>query len=148
MKYLIFSILCILSLSLNAQEDHFGGVWVGEITQNEGGYRSDYYFEFHVQEITDDGVVNGKTYVKVDSIFATMDFSGRIQSGVYLQFAEKEIINSKKFEGMDWCIKRGQLMLIKVEEGVFRLEGYWQGQTEVSSCIPGKIHLKKGKPRA
>lgn len=147
MKSFLIILFACFSFPLLAQSD-FGGVWVGEITQNEGGYRSEYYFEFHVNEISDDGVVYGKTYVKVDTIFAKMEFTGKINSGVYLMFQEKDIITSKKFVGMDWCIKRGQLLLRKQEDGTYILDGFWQGKTSFSDCIPGKIALRRGIPRA
>ncbi|MCB0704710.1 MAG: hypothetical protein KDC34_05345 [Saprospiraceae bacterium] len=145
-SYLLF-FFSLIAFSVAAQSD-FAGVWVGTITQNEGGYRSEYYFEFHINEIDDDGLVYGKTFVKVDTIFAKMEFTGKIQSGVYLQFQESEILTDKKFVGMDWCLKRGQLIIRKDENEEFILEGYWQGKTSFSECIPGKILLRRGVPRA
>ena len=146
MKQLLIILFLFVGTAMAAQET-FAGVWTGVITQNEGGYRSEYYFEFHVNEITDEGVVYGKTYVMVDSIFAKMTFTGRIENGTYLVFREDEITRSQKFDDMYWCLKSGQLVLERGEQGAWRLEGFWFGTSEIGVCIPGKIHLKRGEPR-
>jgi hypothetical protein len=85
--------------------------------------------------------------VKIDDIFASMELEGEFSGGVIFRFQETAIVDSKKFEGLEWCVKRGQLLFKQDKEG-WKLEGFWQGVTEFSTCIPGKIFLKKANPRA
>lgn len=144
MKSLFLSLLlCFLFLGLEAQD--LNGYWKGTITQNEGGYRSEYVLELWIYQ-KEDSII-GKSYVFVDNIYAEMEISGSIHSDVYLQIKDDKIISHEELEGMEWCIKSYQLLL-KQTGGVMRLEGHWQGITSFSSCIPGKIYLKKSIPRA
>ena len=76
-----------------------------------------------------------------------MELKGEITNGKHVRFQEIRILDFKTAEGIEWCVKRGQLLLIMDEDG-WRLEGFWQGTTSFSNCIPGKILLKKTKARA
>jgi hypothetical protein len=145
MKQLLTLGLLMLSLCLFGQEN-VSGKWSGTITQNEGGYRSSYEFEMFIQQ--DGNKISGRTFVYVDDIHAEMKFSGEIHSGIYVRFQESEMVDFKKFEGMEWCIKKGQLILKKSGGGPWELEGFWQGNTTFSNCIPGKVHLTQVTPRA
>lgn len=136
--------LCLLLLPLSAQTN-LSGTWKGIITQDEGGYRSTYDFELVIKQ--DGNKISGKSYVRIDDIFAVMELEGEFSGGVIFRFQETAIIDSKKFEGLEWCVKRGQLLFKQDKEGL-KLEGFWQGVTEFSTCIPGKIFLKKANPRA
>ncbi|MEO1628416.1 MAG: hypothetical protein AAFV25_24935, partial [Bacteroidota bacterium] len=57
------------------------------------------------------------------------------------------MIDYKVRDGMEWCDKRYQLVL-KREEDDWVIEGYWQGDTNFSACVPGRIFLRKTSPRA
>ena len=50
-------------------------------------------------------------------------------------------------EGMEWCVKSYQLLKGTDEKGSV-LEGTWQGKTSFSSCIPGKLSLRRTVDRA
>lgn len=142
----ILLLLLPLVTWLNTPEKvDFSGSWVGVITQNEGGYRSKYDFEMVLVQNGDK--ITGRTYVTVEGIFAEMELEGEVHKGSYLRWHETKILHSRKSDGMEWCIKRGQLEL-KKEKDLLRLEGFWSGETTFGDCIPGKIVLKKGIPRA
>ncbi len=136
-------IFCFLFFLASAQD--INGYWRGTITQDEGGYRSEYILELWIYQKGDS--IIGKSYVFVDSIYAEMEISGTLFSDVYLQIKDDRIISHEELEGMEWCIKSYQLLL-KQTGSALRLEGHWQGVTSFSSCIPGKIFLKKSIPRA
>ncbi len=130
---------------LLAGQINLSGTWKGIITQDGGGYRSTYDFEMIIKQ--DGNKITGRSLVKVDDIHATMELEGEFSGGVIFRFQETAIIDSKKFEGLEWCVKRGQLLFKQNKEG-WKLEGFWQGVTEFNACIPGKISLKKVNPRA
>jgi len=143
MRYLLLFLLLCLALPGIAQD--IGGLWKGTITQNKGGYRSEYTLELVLIQKGDS--IQGRSYVFVDEIYAEMDIKGDFHSGVYLQIKDTEILNHEELEGMEWCIKSYQLLL-KKNGGDWSLEGHWQGNTSFSSCIPGRILLKRAIPRA
>ncbi len=120
------------------------GYWRGTITQNEGGYRSEYVLELRITQKGDS--ITGKSFVFVDNIFAEMDISGNFHSGIYLQLKDDRIVTHEELDGMEWCIKSYQLLL-KKKGAEWRLEGHWQGLTSFSNCIPGRVYLKKTIPR-
>ena len=144
MKTSYLCLLLFLPFLLGAQTN-ISGTWKGIITQDEGGYRSNYDMELVLKQEGDK--ITGRSTVRVDDIFAVMELEGEITSGGYLRFQESQIVDSKKAESLEWCIKRGQLLL-KFEKDEWKLEGFWQGATSFSTCIPGKIFLKKSKVRA
>ncbi|MFZ2900759.1 MAG: hypothetical protein WA004_19150 [Saprospiraceae bacterium] len=142
-----YGLIC-LALSfplLLAGQINLSGTWKGIITQDEGGYRSTYDFELVIKQ--DGNKITGRSFVKIDDIFATMELEGEFSGGVIFRFQETAIVDSKKFDGLEWCVKRGQLLFKQDKEG-WKLEGFWQGVTEFTTCIPGKIFLKKANPRA
>lgn len=144
MKSFLNLLFCCLPLLLGAQ-NNITGTWKGIITQDEGGYRTNYDMELVLKQEGDK--ITGRSTVRVDDIFAVMDLEGEMVSGGYFRFQEKAIVDFKKVEGLEWCIKRGQLLL-KFEKDEVKLEGFWQGTTSFSTCIPGKIFVKKMSPRA
>ena len=121
------------------------GLWQGTITQDEGGYRSEYTFEVFIKQ--EGKNITGRSYVFVDDIYATMIISGTLHSNIYMMLEDEDIINFKVNDGMEWCLKKYQLVF-KEGGGMQRLEGFWQGNTSFSTCIPGKVFLKKIVPRA
>jgi hypothetical protein len=121
------------------------GRWIGTITQNEGGYKSEYSFEMYLRK--EDGKIVGRSYVSTDKIFAEMELEGELLNDSYFRWEESKIVESDELQGMEWCLKRGQLLL-KKKKDVWRMEGFWQGSTTFSDCIPGKVYLRKTIPRA
>lgn len=144
MKILLTAIFSfIIITAVNAQD--INGYWKGTITQNEGGYRSEYILEVWLFQKGDS--IMGKSFVFVDSIYAEMEVSGSFHNGVYLTMKDDKINTHEELQGMEWCIKSYQLLLKQIG-AVMRLEGHWQGVTSFSSCIPGRIYLSKAIPRA
>ncbi len=140
--FLFFGTFAFLQAQKGAD---LSGLWLGKITQDEGGYASDYVFEIYIRQ--DGSKISGRSYVYVDNIYASFDISGSLHSEVYMDLKDSEILESKVNEGMEWCLKKYQLVF-KIKNGVYHLEGFWQGETSFSTCIPGKIFLKKQVPRA
>ncbi len=144
------NILLVFSLFLcqatQTKKSPIEGYWTGTITQNEGGYRSQYLLELELKEV--DGKITGKSYVKVDDIFAEMDVSGVFANGSMLLTLHDDAVVKKRIgPEMEWCLKNYRLKLIK-ENDKWRLEGQWEGTTSFRDCIPGKIFLVRGVYRA
>jgi hypothetical protein len=75
-----------------------------------------------------------------------MELEGVVSGGNYLKFQETKMIEAKVSDGMEWCIKGGYLIL-KKEKNTYTLSGIWNGFTSFSSCIPGRIELKRVVPQ-
>lgn len=129
----------------NDAQQAFTGKWKGVITQNDGGYRSLYDFEIYFQ--ADGRNLKGRSYVKVDEIFAEMDLTGFILDDHTIHFTEVNLVQSKKVDNLEWCFKSGKLKLVK-EFGQIKLVGPWEGFSAFGPCIPGRIVLVREVPRA
>lgn len=127
-----------------SSQSNISGAWKGVITQNEGGYRSEYSFEMYFRQ--KGTKITGRSYVYIDRIFAEMELKGEWVDKDNITFTETKITRSKREENMDWCIKSGKLKLIK-QGKTWKLEGIWGGVSSFGPCIPGKIFLTKTIPR-
>lgn len=150
MKYCLFLFFITLASSISyaqvPEADSLAGNWHGVITQNEGGYATEYQFELFL--IKEGNKITGRSYVKLDEIYATMELTGELIGSTTLSFQEVKIVDETSREGMEWCFKNGFLIL-KNDNGLYKLEGPWSGKTkEESPCIPGDIVLKRISPRA
>lgn len=143
MKFKITILCCMFSMSLLAQQEIIGS-WKGILTQNEGGFRSKYEFELYLK--LDGDKITGRSYVYIDDIFAEMDLEGLFLDDQTIWFQETKLGFNKILPGMQWCIKNGKLAL-KRTGASWKLEGYWEGQTPLSNCVPGKIFLQRVIPR-
>lgn len=150
MKYLYIAIFSFcLFFNANAQtkkdKNNIGGQWKGTVTQDEGGYKLNYSFELY---LTQRGkIVTGRSYVFIDDIFAIIELKGTVKSGKLIFIEETRILDHRKYEDMEWCIKKMQLIL-SYKNDELKLDGYWQGKSPEGDCIPGEVHLKKSVPRA
>ena len=144
MKKLLIIVFIFLGFQSTGQRD-LSGLWLGKITQEEGGYAPNYTFELYLKQ--EGTKITGRSYVFVDEIYATFDVAGDLYSGLYMNLKDVELLENKVNDGMEWCLKKYQLVL-KAKGDEYQLEGFWQGKTSFSTCIPGKVFLKKTKPRA
>lgn len=144
MRLFLFISFLVSSAWLYGQNSIFGP-WEGVITQNEGGYRSEYVMQCSF--ILEGDEVKGRTYIYVDDIFVEMEVKGKVHSDVLLRLEDVRIIDSEEQQGMEWCMKSYQLVLKRVQQE-WHLEGYWQGTTTFSRCVPGKVKLKREIPRS
>lgn len=142
MKKISIAILFCCSFSFTFAQLDVSGQWYGTITQDEGGFRSQYDFEIYF--IQKGNQITGRSYVYADDLHAVMDLKGELQANQYIKLEELKIVEHTEMEGMEWCVKRAQLFL-KKDQNVLKLEGDWQGNTSFGACIPGKIFLKKIK---
>lgn len=145
---ILFSLFC--SSFLFAQDipvDSLLGTWKGVITQDEGGYASEYKFELLLAREGDKNF-SGRSYVSLEDIHATMEIKGELIGNQTFSFSEVKIIDEQSKEGMEWCYKSGFLILSQ-KDNILQLEGPWSGKTQDDSrCIAGEIQLKKVSPRA
>lgn len=142
----IFTILFFLTTTIAttfAQDDLLGN-WVGVITQDEGGYRSEYDFELYLKK--ENKLITGRSYVYVEEIYAEMALSGFAVSEKVFHFTESRVVRSRKLPSLEWCLKGGTLKLERTRDG-WELRGRWEGTSAGGSCIPGEIILKKVVPR-
>ena len=144
MKMICTLFFCsLLFLPLAAQPD-FSAAWKGILTQNEGGFRSEYQFEVYL--IQEGKQVRGRTYVSVDDIYAELDIEGQIINGHTVVFREVRFVRFSRLENLEWCYKLARLKLQR-EGDTWRLEGPWEGYTSFGRCIPGQITLTREKPQ-
>ena len=101
---LLFTIFMIGSLNLCFAQQELNGYWKGKITQNDGGYIPEYTFELFIIQKGDS--ITGRSYVYVDSIYAEMNLSGKIHSGMFLEMKDELILDHEELLGMEWCIKK------------------------------------------
>ncbi len=137
--------ICIACFQFLFAQEGINGLWKGTLTHDQEGYDIEYTFEMYLFQ--KDTKIHGRSYIYVDDIFAVMELEGEIHSGILFRFQEVEKLDSKAKMGMEWCLKRGQLILTK-DQGGKQLKGHWQGETSFSSCVPGKIMLRKIHPQA
>ena len=126
------------------QAPNLKGMWTGRLTQNEGGYRTDYAFEVYFQQ--SGPLLKGRTYVSTSGIYGEMTFTGQ-KLGSVLHLQEHELTYSRKPVDLAWCFKSIQLQMVQ-RGNEWYLEGPWQGKSEFGTCIPGWIVLKRVVPRA
>ena len=143
MKYFWLFVFLLLSSFCIAQPD-ISGEWRGVITQNEGGFRSEYKFEMYF--VQKGKQLTGRSYVYFDKAYAQMELIGSFTGKNTISFQELKIVDFTVLSGLEWCIKRGNLQLKKYR-GQWQLVGDWSGATSFGPCIPGKVRLKKIKPQ-
>lgn len=145
-RYSFFIFLILIPFLSFSQENDVSGLWVGYNTQeSDGSYSSKYDFEIYLNQKGD--FIFGRTYATVGKIYAEMEFIGELKDGKYLYFQETKVVDFKAEDGMEWCIKKGVLTLVKIDNQ-WVLRGNWQGTTSFSDCIPGKVYLNRVEPRA
>ena len=142
---LFFALLIIISVNLCFAQQDLNGYWKGKITHENGGFIPEYSFELFIIQKGDS--ITGRSYVYADNIYAEMNITGNVKSGIYLELKDEIILEHEELHGMEWCIKSYQLML-KKKDNVLHLEGHWKGQTSFSTCAPGRVYLQKKVPRA
>ncbi|MEM9918213.1 MAG: hypothetical protein AAF990_08970 [Bacteroidota bacterium] len=148
--FFVVAFVAILPVSTFGQDEkmaNIAGQWEGVATQNEGGFRSEYKLQLFLFQKGDS--ITGRSYVTIDDaqIYVDMEVKGSIHSGILIRMSDIRMIDFKVKEGMEWCNKRYQLV-VKREDNELVIEGYWQGDTSFSSCVPGRIYLRRYAPRA
>ena len=122
------------------------GYWSGELTQADGGFTPSYIFSMHIK--VDGDIVTGQAVVSTtDTLTATMEFTGTIHKGGYLSIQETNLVEGSKMTTYEWCLKQYSLYFRTKEDDHF-LVGFWTGVSETSTCVPGKIKLKRRPDRA
>lgn len=148
MPFLFLILLTTFSLESqvdNPPERHLmEGYWSGELT-HPGGYRDTYTFILQLKKEGEG--FTGWSAIASKDVYGEMLVRGTVFKSSLLILEDVELIEDEINPGMEWCVKRYQLILIK-EGNQLRLEGDWQGETSFGTCDPGKVILTKQKPRA
>lgn len=116
------------------------GTWVGELFQDAGGIADKFGFSMEIQQIG--RAIKGTTYVRLDDIWAEMDFSGYLLPNGSWKILERGVVRSQKPIELSWCMKRFELALDYTAAGLL-LTGPWWGDSEFGPCIPGSVRLRK-----
>ena len=138
--------ICLLFFSglLHAQNANVSGLWKGVITQNSGGYRPKYDFEIFLHQ--KGNKITGRSYVFIENIYAVLELSGEV-NGNSILLRESRIVDSRKVEGLEWCIKSYKLNYSRTSQKS-QLLGTWEGHTGGDPCIQGNISLSRKFSRA
>lgn len=145
LKYGLVLFILLLGFVLEAQnQERIKGLWVGKLTQFEGGYLELYDFEIYFNQT--DSVIAGYTYLKSKGVLGIIEFVGCYRGNV-LHLEEKKIVFSEKPEELSWCFKKMQLKFV-VKKKRRILEGTWKANSQHGRCIPGEVSIVKVKPRA
>ena len=143
-KHSLFILLFCIAASLQAQQSYnLSGVWTGVVTQNAGGYRSEYKITLTLA--FDGNTVMGISYCAVDDIFVKMSIHGQLIKKRFMKIEDMEMLDYKIVPNLQWCDKTYQL-IYKPETDT--IDGFWQGVSSDGPCIPGKVHLKRKVNRA
>jgi len=149
MWYSLFLVFAFLSFPADQPENSdslLEGYWHGEMSSEaDDGYRPLFTIDFILKE--KDGVVTGFSYISVENIYAKMEFQGTLTNDILLNAKDIVILEKEVNAGMEWCLKN-YFLILKKEEGIWKLEGHWNGVTSFSTCTPGKVTLHKIIPRA
>ena len=145
LKYGFVLFILLFWVFLEAQnQENIKGLWVGKLTQFEGGYQELYDFEIYFSQT--DSVITGYSYLKSRGVLGIIKLVGCYRGDV-LHLIEKEIVFSKKPEELSWCFKTMQLKVAFKDKKQI-LKGTWQANSQFGSCIPGEVFIEKVKPRA
>ncbi len=143
--YRLFRICCILILVFlpeifHAQSD-ITGIWVGVITRDDGFNRDTFEFKLYLNQKRSN--VYGRSYVQVEGLSATMELKGTMDDSDFFTFRETSILNFEVYNNLDWCLKRGNLLLVEID-GEMYLKGKWTGRTAEKNynCTPGEMLVK------
>ncbi len=146
MRFIIVLPLLFIAFSvISAQQINVSGLWRGTITQNEGGYRPKYDFEIFLNQ--KGNKLSGRSYVFIENIYAVLELTGEITGSQTIQIKETRIVDSKKTQGLEWCIKSYNLTFSK-SGNKLTLSGSWFGHTNGVPCVPGVVSLSKKFARA
>lgn len=121
------------------------GYWSGELTQADGGFIPTFIFSLNIT--VDGNKVSGHAIVSTrDTLTATMEFTGTIHKGGYLNIKETNLVEGSKMTTYEWCLKQYSLYF-RTKEDDHYLVGFWTGVSKTSTCVPGKIKLKRRPDR-
>lgn len=141
-KISCFFFFLFFSTSIHAQ---FSGCWTGSVVQVEDGIEAEYPYEICLNQ--KNGNIQGISYIRVGEVYAEMTMTAHIHSKNYLRFQETKILDSEKYPGSEWCLKKAHLLLKKEGENLI-LEGVWQAKVSFGDCTPGTMRLVRRIPQA
>jgi hypothetical protein len=149
LKKQIFTLMIVFLVNICtilAQKDTLSGVWEGVLTvENEGQVLTEYEVAFLFSKEKDYNEGFSTIYYK--NIRAILFFEAQRIDENTLNIKELRIQEASELPNGEWCIKN--IFLKKhYENNTLIWKGEWNGKTSFSTCLPGKIWLKKGISRA
>ncbi len=142
---LYFGFFFVLIFNLNVLHAQFTGCWTGSVVQVENGVSAEYPYEICLNQKNES--IEGVSYIRVGEVYAEMALKATIHSKNYLRFQEVKILDSEKYPGSEWCLKKAHLLLKKDKEELI-LEGVWQAKVSFGDCTPGTMRLVRKVPQA
>lgn len=136
-------LLILLFTGLGSFAQNVGGLWIGKLTQIDGGLVTEYRFRMDIRQSGKRLV--GTTFVSIPDrpeLFAEMSFEGNL-TDKGITFSEKKVMRQEIIMLWEWCIKEGNLQLDTIGGNIWVLEGPWKGGPATMDCPPGKIRLEK-----
>ena len=149
--FIAFVLFSFLNFSaLNAQfmfsQDSIDGFWSGVLTQNSGGYASEYEFSLTLDQY--ENFVSGVARVSVNDIQSEINLTGtRLPNGSW-RLEEDRINFSRQPKHLEWCLKTYEIRMSTSTSGKVMLIGPWWGFSKSASCIPGRIEVWRNGDRA
>ena len=149
--FLLFGIFLLPSFTSFAPmaggiDDDIEGNWEGTITREENGKTTEFKIKI-VLEQKKGKKITGYSTVYYDKFHAKMSLKGEVIKGDIVKYDEIALVDKDDINDAEWCIKQVALHIHK-EKGQLIMDGLWQGKTSFSTCVPGRIMLKKVAPRA
>ncbi|MEY4905530.1 MAG: hypothetical protein RLZZ292_3345 [Bacteroidota bacterium] len=141
-----YTVTPVLLGHLPGKDDDIEGNWEGTITREEGGKTTEFKIKI-VLEQKKGKTITGYSTVYYDKFHAKMSLKGEVMKGGIVKYEEIALVDKDDINDAEWCIKQVALFLRK-EKGQLIMDGLWQGKTSFSTCVPGRILLKKVAPRA
>lgn len=121
------------------------GTWLGKLTKQVEPPFNEYRFRLKVVQIGDR--VIGTSHISVPDHLewnATMEITGTVH-GNTLSFQETQMLKGSHNKDMTWCLKSA-LLELKVNGGLYRMDGNWTGSNGEDECAPGQIMLERLNP--
>ncbi|MEL6142748.1 MAG: hypothetical protein AAFU67_14150, partial [Bacteroidota bacterium] len=119
--------------------------WTGVLTQDQGGYAEEYFFNLQLRKDSDQLV--GSARVGVGDIKAEMSLRATQKPDGSWRFEENKILRAQAPEHLEWCLKIYVLKLSYDDKNQLILTGPWWGFSPNNTCVPGKIRLKRPNKR-
>lgn len=126
-------------------QSDLSGLWEGYVTKEDEP--KPIKFNFALQLTFEGTQISGKSNVSLGGMYGVMELKGERMMGQFVRLSEMRIVDSVLDPGMEWCLKKMHLSL-QQKGAAWVLEGIWEGKTSFGPCAPGKVYLKKSKPRA
>lgn len=144
---LYLSLLLLLFANLSfAQRLNISGYWQGKMNHYENGKLVELDIEIYL--VQDGKYLIGKSSIYDQNMLEERDLKGKVYRDLSMDINDilfHEIKNTNKLES---CAKNYQFLIEERFGEAIKLEGWWQGKKDMSTCEKGLITLTKVEPRS